>query len=190
MLSISKSQQLLIAVVLMLLMIITRGNHFASVNALPSASWAIFFLAGVYLSRKFWLPVLMALAISLDLSAVYWNGAGIDCLSAAYGFMLAGYASLWWGGRWYASKHQFQISTLFPLVAIVLLTAVSASLLSGGSYYWLSGNYDPSWAEYWPRFLKYFPNNLTNLAFYVAMAAIVHIAFHFSRLGQKADQQH
>jgi hypothetical protein len=31
------------------LMICTRGQHFVSVNALPSASWAVFFLAGVML---------------------------------------------------------------------------------------------------------------------------------------------
>ena len=33
---------------LVLLMILTRGQHFASVDALPSASWAIFFLAAMY----------------------------------------------------------------------------------------------------------------------------------------------
>ena len=41
--------QLLIGLALALLMAMTRGQHFATLN-LPSASWAVFFLAGVLLA--------------------------------------------------------------------------------------------------------------------------------------------
>ena len=41
-----RSQWALLAV-LVALMMLTRGQHFASLDALPSASWAVFFLAGV-----------------------------------------------------------------------------------------------------------------------------------------------
>src|SRR5690554_5647942 len=139
MLSISKSQQLLIAIALMLLMIVTRGHHFASVNALPSASWAVFFLAGLYLSRAFWFPVLLILAAALDLSAVTWGGVSSYCVSPAYGFLLPAYGALWLAGRWYVKKHQFTWTTILPLVFSVVAAAAVATVFSSGGFYFFSG---------------------------------------------------
>lgn len=191
MLSISKPQQLLIAVVLMLLMIITRGHHFASVDALPSASWAVFFLAGLYLSRAVWFPVLFLLAAALDFAAVTWGGVSNYCVSPAYAFLVPAYGTLWLAGRWYAKKHQFSWTTILPLAFSVVAAAAVATIFSSGGFYFFSGRYvDPTLAEFGLRFVKYFPRYLSSLSFYVAIAAVVHIAFHFSRLGQKADQQH
>ena len=51
----STRTQVLIGIALALLLAITRGNHFATLN-LPSASWAVFFLAGVLLRRVGYLP--------------------------------------------------------------------------------------------------------------------------------------
>lgn len=190
MLSISKSQQLLIAVVLMLLMIVTRGQHFASINALPSASWAVFFLAGLYLSRPFWFPVLLLLAAALDFAAITWAGVSSYCVSPAYGFLVPAYGALWLAGRWYAQQHQFAWTTILPLAFSVAAAAAVATTFSSGGFYFFSGRYvDPTLAEFGLRFVKYFPKYLSSLSFYVAIAAIVHIAFHFSRFGQQANQQ-
>ena len=49
--NLSTRNQLLIGLALAVLMAITRGHHFATVN-LPSASWAVFFLAGVLLKPR------------------------------------------------------------------------------------------------------------------------------------------
>ena len=46
MIKLSPRAQLAVGIALAVLMAMTRGQHFASVN-LPSASWAVFFLAGV-----------------------------------------------------------------------------------------------------------------------------------------------
>ncbi len=47
MLILSKQTQIVIGLVLVLLMAVTRGHHFATLNHLPGASWAVFFLAGL-----------------------------------------------------------------------------------------------------------------------------------------------
>ena len=188
MLSISKPQQWLIAAVLMLLMIMTRGHHFASVSFLPSASWAIFFLAGFYLSRTFWFPVLLLLAAGLDQLAIAGNSANAFCVSPAYGFLLPAYGSLWLAGRWFAGKYQFALSTLMPFVFSVVVAAAAATLFSNGGFYWFSGQYtNPSLSEYLPRFLQYFPKYLANLSFYLVIAAIVHSIFSL-RISAKQDR--
>lgn len=191
MLSIVKPYQLLIAAALIALMIVTRGHHFVSINFLPSASWAVFFLAGLYLSRRFWFPILLGLALTLDLIAVTWGGVSNFCVSPAYGFLLPAYGSLWLAGRWYAGKYQFNWMTLLPLAASVIAAAAVATAFSGGGFYWFSGRYpDPNMAEYLQRFVQYFPKYLGTLSFYVAVAAIVHTAFRASHLGQRAEKQH
>lgn len=189
MLSLSQRQQWLIAVCLLILMLITRGHHFASVSALPSASWAVFFLAGFYLSSRWSFPALLGLAAMLDLSAIFWGGVSSYCVSPAYGFLLPAYGSLWVVGRWYATKHQFSWTTLIPLVGSVITAAAMATVFSSGGFYWFSGRYtDPTFIEFGQRFVQYFPKYLSTLSFYVAVAAVVHCAFRFSHPGQQTEQ--
>lgn len=191
MLTLSRQHQLLIGALLIALMIVTRGHHFASINALPSASWAIFFLAGLYLSSRWLFPALLGLAAALDFSAIFWGGVSSYCVSPAYGFLLPAYGSLWLAGRWYASKYQFSWTTLLPLAGGVIVAAALATVFSSGGFYWFSGRYtEPTFVEFGQRFIQYFPKYLGTLSFYIAVAAVIHIAFHFSHLGQRADQPH
>ena len=57
MLDLSRRSQVAIGIVLVLLVAMTRGSHFSLVN-LPSASWAVFFLAGVLLKPRWVFPLL------------------------------------------------------------------------------------------------------------------------------------
>ncbi len=70
MLTFSTRSQFVIGITLVLLLIGTRGHHFATLYDLPGASWAVFFLAGVYLRLRWALPGLLA----TDL------GAGFRCI--------------------------------------------------------------------------------------------------------------
>lgn len=192
--TLSRSQQLIIAGLLALLMFMTRGHHFASVDALPSASWAIFFLAGLYLSSAAWFPVFLVMAAGLDIASVLLGGGQLStsfCMSPAYGFLIPAYGSLWMAGRWYASKYQFNAATLLPLVGSVLLAATAATFFSGGGFYFFSGRYpDPTFTEYTQRFIQYFPKNLAVISFYLVVAMICHVSLHFTATTQRADQQH
>lgn len=52
------------------LMGVTRGYHFTPLEHLPSASWAVFFLAGISLSSRWVFPAVLAEAALLDFAAV------------------------------------------------------------------------------------------------------------------------
>lgn len=189
MFALSRQHQMIVGVLLVALMVVTRGQHFASVSALPSASWAVFFLAGFYLSSRWAFPGFLALAAALDFSAVFYAGVSSYCLSPAYGFLIPAYGSLWLAGRWFASKYQFNWTTALFLVASVVTGAAMATVFSSGGFYWFSGRYtDPSVVEFGQRFIQYFPKYLGTLSFYVAIAAVQHIAFRFSHVGKQTDQ--
>jgi hypothetical protein len=169
-------QQIFVTLGLALLMLTTRGEHLAAVGFLPDASWAIFFLAGAYLRSSWAFWGFNALALALDLAAVGWGGVSAFCLSPAYVLLLPAHAALWAGGRWYAARHRSAWSTLFPLGASLLVAVVAAELLASGGFYLVSGRFaDTSVAGLGERLLTYFPSSLEALAFYVGLAAVMHV---------------
>lgn len=157
-------------------MTITRGHHFASLNHLPSASWAIFFIAGFYISNKSALPILLSLAGLLDYVAIIFYGVSSYCISPAYIWLLPAYSTLWMAGRWYSQQYRFELKSLLTLMATISIATAVTSLLSGGSFYFFSGRYiEPNLIEYTQRFIMYFPRSLTNISFYVSIAVLIHI---------------
>lgn len=182
MLTLASRHQLLIAALLLLLVVATRGHHFATLVSLPGASWAAFFLAGVYLRSPWALPGLLALTWGLDFAAYTWGGASGFCLTPAYLFLLPAYASLWLAGRWYARQHSFEWRTLLPLAAALLAGATLCELFSSGGFYFFSGRFaEPTLAEFGVRLVKYFPGYLQSLAFYVGIAAGLHALIGLAR---------
>ena len=182
MLTLSTRNQIFIGLVLVLLMALTRGHHFATLEHLPGASWAIFFLAGVYLRPAWFLPVLLALVWLLDFAAFTWGGTSGFCLTPAYVFLLPAYGALWLAGRWYAKQHCFEWRTLLPLTLSVLAGAAVCELFSSGGFYFFSGRFaDPAFAEFGARLLKYFPPYLQSLALYVGIAVVAHTVFALAR---------
>jgi hypothetical protein len=191
MLTLSNRNQILIGAVLALLLITTRNQHFATLHSLPGASWAVFFLAGIYLRPVWVLPALLAFAWGLDFAPHLLSGASLAeivgggkafCLSPAYFFLLPAYGALWFAGRWYAGKYRFEWRTLLPLGAAALVGAALCELFSSGGFYFLSGRFaEPSLAEFTGRLVTYFPGYLQSLAFYVGIAAVVHALFGLVR---------
>jgi len=173
----SARQQLTVGLLLATLMAATRGQHLAALGFLPDASWALFFLAGVYLRPAWACAALMAEAYLLDVAAVTWGGVSGFCFSPAYVLLLPAQGALWLAGRWYAKQHRRAWSTLLPLAGAVLGTALVAEALSSGGFYLFSGRFaDPSLAELGARLVRYFPASLEALALYVGLAAVVHLA--------------
>lgn len=174
----SSRTQIVIGVALAILIGTTRGYHFAALEHLPSASWAVFFLAGVYLPSFWVFPALFAEAAFLDFSAVTWGGVSSFCISPAYGFLLPAYGVLWSAGRWYAGRHHDTIATLRSLALSALVGAGVCELVSSGSFYFLSGRYEQtSVTEFALRFSEYFPGSLSSLVFYVGIAGAIHTLF-------------
>ena len=160
---------------LALLMIATRGQHFASVDALPSASWAVFFLAGLFFRPLWGFAALFALATVLDLASLKNGTVTQWCLSPAYWALLPAYGSLWFAGRLYSSIHRDELRTLLPLASTLAASGFVAYLCSGGGFYFFSGHYpDASLAEFAARIAQYYPHSTSVMAGYVIVAAVVY----------------
>ena len=171
--------QLTIGIMLALLMGVTRGYHVTPLEHLPSASWAVFFLAGVYLRSRWVFPALVVEAAALDFAAITWGGVSDFCVSPAYGFLLPAYGTLWFAGHWYTNHHREAVTTLMPLTLSVLAGAAVSEVISSGSFYFLSGRFEHTTVtQFANNFIQYFPHSLSSLAFYVCLAGMMHIVMH------------
>ena len=175
MLNLSRTTQLYIGIALMALMAMTRGSHFPLHN-LPSASWAVFFLAGVLLRPKWVFPVLFAEATIVDVLSVGWINAGHHCMTVAYWMLIPAYGSLWLGGRLYAGWHRERAGSLALLVPVMAISALVCNLFSSGGFYFFSGRYDaPTFSGMLARLSHYYPQYLSTLALYVAIAVVLYV---------------
>jgi len=164
----------IVGVALAILMACTRGQHFASVHALPSASWAVLFLAGAMLRRWWIFALFFALASVLDFGSLAAGTITDWCLSPAYWVLVPAYGTLWASGRFYARWHELHWRSV-PRLALVLLASVFFTyLISGGGYYMLSGHYTPTFAGFLPRIAHYYPHWLGVTAGYVGFVLALH----------------
>jgi hypothetical protein len=186
--NLSPRTQLLIGLALAALMAMTRGQHFATLN-LPSASWAVFFLAGVLLKPRWVFPALFIQASLLDFAAIQWAGVSDWCMSPAYWMLVPAYGSLWLGGRLYAHMHREHFSSLLSLAAVVCLSAFVCYLFSGGGFLYFSGRYpEPSLALLAERIAQYYPRYLGSLALYVGLAVVLYVgARSWQTLQQRSE---
>lgn len=176
MLTLSQRHQVTIGVMLVTLLIATRGHHFATAQSLPSASWAVFFLAGVYL-RSIWVfPGLISLAAFLDYAAITWGGVSSFCVSPAYVALLPAYGTLWFAGRWFTNRYSFDLGALLSLSMSILIGTIVCELISSGSFYFFSGRFsEPTLAEFSNRLVQYFPLSLSSIMFWISVATIIHV---------------
>lgn len=178
--NITQRSPLIIGVGLALLQLFTRGHHFASIEALPSASWAVFFLAGFYCRKNVYFLVLLAEVALLDFWAITFNNVSSFCVSPAYGLLVFAYGALWFGGkqfrRHFQSVKATQWQTLISLVFFVVVSALICDLISSGGFYFFSGRFtEPTLAEFFQRLATYFPKYLSSMALYIVFATLVHI---------------
>ena len=176
MMNLSTHNQIAIGLLLVSLMILTRSHHFASVHNLADTSWAIFFLAGVYLRSAWPLLGFFILSWALDFSAYTWGGVSDFCITPAYVFLLPAYGSLWLAGHWYARQHRLSWRALMPLSLSVMAGLTVCELFSSGGFYFFSGRFaDTSLVEFGERLVKYFPLYIESFAFYLGIAAMIHL---------------
>jgi hypothetical protein len=167
-----------IATALVLLMFATRFNHFGSSLALPDASYAVFFLAGLYLGRMRGAPAVLALllveAALVDYYAINFHGISAWCVTSAYSFLVLAYGALWFVGRWYAPRHNLTMKGLPGLFAAAALAGSAAFIIANVSFYLLAGYFDRmSIAEYVSRVTEYFASYVAVAVVYIGFAVCV-----------------
>ena len=185
----SSPYQRYLLLALLAVMAATRSHHVATMTHLPDASWAIFFLGGFYIKRWDSFGILAVLAALVDYIAIQRFGVSDYCVSLAYPMLIPAYGALWMAGRWYGQHHRMHWATLPFLVTAVVSGAVACEVLSGGSFYALSGRFaEATLAGYGAQFLRYFPASLGGMAFYILPVALVHaVAAAIAHHGQQAS---
>lgn len=152
-------------------MLLTRGSHFSGINALPDASWMIFMIAGSLLSA--WsFAWLMSLAVGIDAYAFTFGGVPGTCLSIAYGMLIPAYFAMWMAGRLAKPYFTYNPSGFAMFFGFAMVGTFFCELISSGSFYLWSGNFEPTFAEFISRELTYGPAAFASSAYW-AIAFIV-----------------
>lgn len=177
--NLSNAQRAIVLTLLLIVMAATRGYHF---EAIPDASWAVFFVGGFYLRSwtRWAFPLLMALAVAVDYFAITAQGISFwqhYCVSPGYWFLLPAYFSLWMGGTW-LQRHSAGIRwRTLGLTAASLFVAVGlCQLFSQGGFYWLSDAVaNPTFAGWAKNYNDWLWPFMQTTAIYVGIAAALHV---------------
>ncbi len=167
-----------IVTALVSLMAMTRYNHFGSSVGLPDASYAVFFLGGLFLGRLRGGIVLLALllveAALVDYYAINFREVSTWCVTSAYGFLMVAYASLWFIGRWYSPRHDLTGKGLLGLLVVAIAAGSLAFVIANVSFYLLAGYFGSmSAAEYISRVAQYYGSYVEVAVIYIGCAIIV-----------------
>lgn len=155
-----------VALALALVMAVTRLGHFGEYGGPLDASWAVFFLAGLWLRDLRLFPGFFVLAWVVDLAA-FALGTPTDCYSPAYLFLVPAYGSLWMAGRWASGAGYARI--VAGVVAGSVATFVIANL---GMYVFAPASTAATPAAFASAVAGYFPGYLMTASVYVAVGLV------------------
>ena len=178
--------KLTIVVALSALMLSTRGAHFSGFNALPEASWMIFMAVGALLPA--WSFVwFMGLAVGIDAYAFTFGGIPGTCFSIAYGMLIPAHFSMWMAGRLVKPYLNGHLSGLAMFFGFAMVGTLACELISSGSFYLWSGNFEPTLAEFASRELMYAPAAFSSSAYWAVVFIVARSLYH-TYLRLKAPQ--
>jgi hypothetical protein len=170
----SRRTQTLIGLSLAAVMAATRFHHFGDALHVPDASWALFFLAGFYLSPA-WLLGLLLEAVAIDVAAVGWMGVSGYCLTPAYAGLQIAHLALWAGGRWSGRHLHTDGLGLVRLAVVATGITALAFVVSNGTFYWFGGRVgETSLAQFAQTFVDYSPRFLASTLAYLGVAGLAH----------------
>lgn len=178
---IAQNRTFWIAAALVGLMALTRFNHFGSTAALPDASYAVFFLGGLFLGRVRGALAILALllveAALVDYYAINFAGVSGWCVTQAYGFLVFAYSALWFVGRWYAPRHDLSLKGLLGLFAAAVGAGSMAFVIANVSFYLLAGYFGSMGvAEFAASVAQYYGSYVAVAVLYIGAAVVLQMA--------------
>jgi hypothetical protein len=185
--NLARTKTIAIFISLAVLMAATRFNHFGSAVSLPDASFAVFFLGGLYLSRfargsAASFSVLIIEAGLVDYYATSIQGISDWCMTPAYWFLIPTYGSLWLAGRWFAMRHAMDGKRLAVLALSAWAACSFAFAFSNITFYLFSGRLaDMSAVEYTSRVAQYYASYVSIALLYIACAVALHMSIDIIR---------
>lgn len=173
----------MLALILAVAMSATRVGHFGELQGPPDASWAVFFLAGLWLREPRLFPAFFVLAWVADLTA-FAMGTPTDCYSPAYFFLIPAYGALWAAGHWLgADPARARVPFIIAVgAAAAFVTFVVANL----GMYWLAPSPETTnLGGYAAAVAGYFPGYLLTMGLYVGLAFVAAAVLRFKRLASE-----
>ncbi|MDE2118225.1 MAG: hypothetical protein KGJ19_06490 [Betaproteobacteria bacterium] len=174
----------MIAAGLILAMAATRYNHFGSAVSLPDASFAVFFLCGLYLARFARASIVVFTVLLLEAGLVDYYATSVQgisdwCMTPAYWFLIPTYGSLWFAGHWFATRFAMEGKGLIGLALTAGVASSFAFLFSNAGFYLFSGRFNDMTAiEYASRVAQYYVSYVSVALLYVACAVAIHMVFN------------
>ena len=164
-----KRQDWLLLATLALVMLVTR-YHGLSPVWLPDASFAIFFIAALFVGRPLIFVGFAIEGVAIDYAAVNYGGVSAWCITVAYAALAIAYLLMWSAGR--AGARSDGSPMRYGLVLLLgILASAGAYLIADGSFYWFSGRIpNPTWLAYWPHMTRYFASYVVASSLYIAVA--------------------
>lgn len=159
-----------VAALLAVVMAFTRLGHFGEYGGPLDASWAVFFLAGLWLQDLRLFPAFFVLGWLVDLAA-FAMGTPTDCYSIAYLFLIPAYGSLWVAGRWASAGGYRRIT-----IAVLAGAATTFAFANLGMYWLAPSPSTPTFAAFAGAVAGYFPGYLLTMSVYVAIGLIADAA--------------
>ena len=129
-------QNILLALILLFLTLLTRASHELTSFSLPDASLAIFIAAGIFLKQRKWLIVFIASIVSLDWYIVNINNMTHINFETSYLGHIFTYILTWELSRKFLPDDKFLKAKLFFPTAFIAI--VSSYIISFSSHYFLS----------------------------------------------------
>ena len=127
----------LLALVLLFLIMLTRASHELTSLNLPDASLAIFIAAGILLKKRKFLFLFVALIVSIDAYIININNMSHINFETSYMGHIFTYILTWELGRKFLSGNKVLKAKLFLPVAF--LAILVSYIISFSSHYFLSG---------------------------------------------------
>jgi len=164
------------------LMAATRFDHFGSAVSLPDASYAVFFLGGLYLARTSRASIAAFVALVLEAGSIDYYATSVQgisdwCMTPAYCFLIPTYGSLWLVGRWFALRHTMEGKGLIGLALVAWAACSFAFMFSTATFYLFSERFDDMSAiVYASRVAQYYGSYVSVALLYIACAVASHIA--------------
>lgn len=180
--NILKDRTFQIAAALTVLMAATRFNHFGTAVALPDASYAIFFLAGLFLGRArgaaMILLALLSGAVLVDCYAINFQNVSAWCVTPAYGLLQVAYIVLWLMGRRFAPHYALNLRGFLNLGLMTFVAGSVAFWIANVAFFLFAGYFgNMTFGEYVASVVGYQVSYVIVMLVYVALATGVQAVF-------------
>ena len=169
--------KIVIFLIIILLMLMTRGSHFLTELNLPDMSLILFLSLGFFIPSISLFFILFIIGSLIDFGSAVFDVSKGFCLTDGYWGLIPTYAVLFYAGIFTKNKGLFV--NLKNYIPILVLSITFAFIISTNTYYIFSGRFgNPTFFESVIHGWNYFPEYLiTNIIYGMMLFSILKLKY-------------